>query len=314
MKNKYSSFITAGKIILGLVFAYLVYTISDWQMISEIIQKSNKLYLFLTLPISIFFLFVQSLRWRTALLVDASTKPPISVFFRYITIGYFANWFLPGSIGGDVIKTLALGKRMNAVSKSMAAILFSRLLGVTVMGFLFWVGYILSYSSPVKEVKQFFPIVITATIAGVILIVLLFKSNLLITIFSKTKIKNIFENLQHYLSHPRIVFKSFLYTLILQNTSIFLWFLLYLAIGQEIQIGIFYMFIPIVFIVTLIPISINGFGVREGISIFLFTMISGITKEHVLSVNILSYALNFIMAGLGAILFMYEKRIVSEND
>jgi uncharacterized protein (TIRG00374 family) len=73
------------------------------------------------------------------------------------------------------------------------------------------------------------------------------------------------------------------------------------AIGMNYNFGVFLVLFPPVFLFTLIPISLAGWGVREGAMIGFFMLI-GATKEHVLSLSVL-YGIIVILCSLPGMIF-----------
>ena len=68
-------------------------------------------------------------------------------------------------------------------------------------------------------------------------------------------------------------------------------------------------FTAITVIITMLPISLNGIGVREWITISLYTGIVGLPADKVLAGHLLGYVLILFQAIQGAIILAVQKRI-----
>jgi hypothetical protein len=71
----------------------------------------------------------------------------LSAALRLGTVGYFFNTFLPGAIGGDVVKAVAIAREQNRRTVAVATVLFDRAVGlwglvwlVALLGGVFWLG------------------------------------------------------------------------------------------------------------------------------------------------------------------------------
>jgi hypothetical protein len=132
----------------GLGFALLGYVIIDnWTALGNVFRETT----FHTAPlmmatlIAAVGLMITFLRWH--LLVCAVGLP----FSRYNAIrlglvGYYFNTFLPGSIGGDIIKAFAIAREQSRRTVAVATVLIDRIIGlwalvwfVAIIGSVFWI-------------------------------------------------------------------------------------------------------------------------------------------------------------------------------
>ena len=81
----------------------------------------------------------------------------------------------------------------------------------------------------------------------------------------------------------------------------------FLALDVSVSIGTVILISAIASIVSLIPITINGWGVYEGISVFLYSLV-GIDAAAVLAVAILGRALGTLFSStIGGILYVLQR-------
>ena len=80
------------------------------------------------------------------------------------------------------------------------------------------------------------------------------------------------------------------------------------AVGQSIDISILVVFTSITTVISMIPISLNGIGVREGVQVALFTGILGIPAPIVLSAGLLGYIPLLFQAAQGAVVLFFSKK------
>jgi Uncharacterised protein family (UPF0104). len=75
------------------------------------------------------------------------------------------------------------------------------------------------------------------------------------------------------------------------------------AIGIDIQLAFLLVFVPVYQMILLIPISINGHGLREGIFVVLLTPV-GVLESEALIFGVLAGAASLLSAAVGAIYFI----------
>jgi uncharacterized membrane protein YbhN (UPF0104 family) len=131
----------------GLGIGLLVYVIFDnWTGLKDVFRRPIHVEpLLLATGIASVGLIITFLRWH--LLVRAVGLP----FSRYNAIrlglvGYYFNTFLPGSIGGDIVKAYAIAKEQSRRTVAVATVLVDRIIGlwaliwfVAIIGSVFWI-------------------------------------------------------------------------------------------------------------------------------------------------------------------------------
>ena len=84
-------------------------------------------------------------------------------------------------------------------------------------------------------------------------------------------VNNLIQNTKDYGKTPDVLIYCFLFTILFQIFGVFSTYLISSSLGYSIKFIYFLMLLPIVWIISMIPISINGLGVREGAFILLFS-------------------------------------------
>lgn len=254
---------------------------------------------------------IQANRWK-GLLLEEGKKIPFRTFYAYIAIGYFFTAFLPGGFGGDVVKTLAFGKRFSQTSNSVAAILISRFQGLLTLVLLFFI------SLPWVCNRYALP---PAYVFGMLIALLLTTATLVFCCFSDKipSIKfisrrfNFISKLQSsllvYRNHKKQFFLSLLDSLWLQLLVFATSYGYLKAVGISLDFRLVIVFTAITVIITMLPISLNGIGVREWITISLYTGIVGLPADRVLAGHLLGYILILFQAIQGAVILAIQKRI-----
>ena len=252
---------------------------------------------------------IQANRWKG--LSVQGPEIPFKTYYAYTAMGYFFNNLLPTGFGGDAVKSLAFGKKFNQTSQSVSAVLLARIQGLLAMFLCFFIA--LPFALSKAEIPLVYTLIMTAaSLACVIFILLcLFSDKLPIPQFISNKfsfIGKLQNSLSIYRKHKKQILLSSLDSLWLQLLTLFIAYAYFRAVGVDIDISILVVFTSITIVISMVPISLNGIGVREGTQVALFTGILGIPAPVVLSAGLLGYIPLLFQAAQGAIVLLAKKK------
>ncbi|MEH2027564.1 lysylphosphatidylglycerol synthase transmembrane domain-containing protein [Nostoc sp.] len=251
-------------------------------------------------------------RWLVILHSTGHSVSMISLLSSYFA-GMFLNIFLPGSFGGDVYRIYRVTKETKDSEAALVSVFLERFTGLFALSAL----AILGLPPAVRVVGRwdiillFFGCVI-ALVGGVLLI----ASPQLLKIAEPWLKKLNLQNLAVRFAKIQILLRQFAQHRQALGMSISLSFLLMLAIvyyhyliAQQLKIPISYLellvFIPIIAVITLIPISLGGLGVKEGLWIYLFNRI-GLTGEQALLLSVTMTMLSWLLALPGGVILLLD--------
>jgi uncharacterized membrane protein YbhN (UPF0104 family) len=197
--------------------------------------------------------------------------------------GLFASNFLPTTIGGDVVRMGGAIQRGYGRAVSVASVLVDRLIGMTGMAmalpfaFAWWgkVSSLLSLALPIQP--------------------LLKKARLFL--------KKLWETLSLWMHQPLSLLFSLFFTWG-HMLCVFgaLWVFLH-ALGEPLALWQVAGLWSMTYFLTLIPISINGYGVQELSLTYFLTYFGGVSTAHGLIAALLMRAV-FMIASLPGAIFL----------
>ena len=289
-------------------FAYIFYKIP----INEVIDNWNigmTPWILAMLVAATLVMAIQANRWKG--LSVQGPEIPFKTYYAYTAMGYFFNNLLPTGFGGDAVKSLAFGKKFNQTSQSVSAVLLARIQGLLAMFLCFFIA--LPFALSKAEIPLVYTLIMTAaSLACVIFILLcLFSDKLPIPQFISNKfsfIGKLQNSLSIYRKHKKQILLSSLDSLWLQLLTLFIAYAYFRAVGVDIDISILVVFTSITIVISMVPISLNGIGVREGTQVALFTGILGIPAPVVLSAGLLGYIPLLFQATQGAVVLIAKKK------
>ncbi len=294
-----------------ITFGGLAYVFSQVPLTEALAKWTSAAFswLMLIFALTVLLMVIQANRWR-GLLLDEGKKVPFKIFYGYIALGYFFNNLLPSGFGGDAVKTIAFGKRFGNTAHSVAAIVISRIMGLLAMFFSFFIAF------PFVAVEYKIPstyIIIVSIVALVAVLIILAgvfsdKIKLPITVTVKFPfLLKLQEAFCVYREHKKEFFLSGLDSIWLQLVTIVIHWAYFKAMGVDVDIAIITVFTTIMVTFTMLPISINGIGIRESVQVSLYAGLLGIPADVVLASTLFSYLPLLFQSAQGALAFVLLK-------
>lgn len=291
--------------------ALIMVLLSDMQW-PQIVEAFNRVPFWSALLLLGLYLFAQilsTLRWR---LICISLQLPSNWLYllKLYFLGMFCNLFLPTGVGGDAVKSYALGKTGNSQLKAAHSVLFDRLSGLIAMLMLAMVALTMIRLQPV-----WIPILIAAM--ALVGLAALFFAPMIIALMARylPKIAGYFTPLVSLYKNRLRFYLLFLLAFTIQTLG----FIIVIALGEALGIRVSPAFYVVswtaITLLTLLPISINGIGVREAGFVYLFKL-QGVPAEAAMTLGILMFAIPVCASLFGVIPLLQsglrtEKRLLS---
>ena len=303
-----------AKLFITCLLLYLLFIKVDLGIVKALIPKINLGVLLLSLIIFLTRNWFAAKRWQI-LLASKNYDIPVIPLIRSYFVGYFFSFFLPTIVGGDIARGYYLYEAGVDKKECASSIIVERILGVAAMMVFALISIIFSFNLVNNSLIRF--IVIIPSVVCLVLLILFYKNQLNflswlpeVMIRKLNKLIRVVQSIHQYNQTPRVLMKGFFYSVVFQLGGIFSVYLIALSIGSNLAFVYFLMLLPIVWLVSLIPISLNGLGVREGVFVFLFAAV-GMAKETALIISVI-YLLESVAQGvLGAIFFLLDQQKIA---
>ncbi len=300
---------TIIKIAISGFIMYVLFSNMDMVKFKDTIFSINPIALVAAVVLLLCVQVVSTLRWSIILSKDA--KVPFRTLISIYLIGMFFNNFLPTIVGGDVLKGYYLYKASGKGGLAAASVFLDRYAGVSALMTIALIAIILGHSLlEGTRVVEFLLIIIASYVcASLILWVDLFHSWFM-KIMAKIhfyginqKIEALYQVLMSYKGERSIISRAFVCSLFIQSTVMFIYFLFGWGLGIDISIGYYFIFVPIATVVSMLPISLAGLGVREGVFVYLFST-AGVPKEQAIGVSLLFFFITVLVSLAGGVLYV----------
>jgi len=293
----------------GALLLYLFYFsgIVDIQEVIKTLKETR-------LPIFIFVLFIgtgnvliATKRWSLFLPENIKYSRLVSLYF----IGYFFNTFLPGRIGGDIVKTFYLYRDIGKGSISIASVFIDRYMGLSAIIGISFIAFIGGYSYfKGSDIVWLIPVV---SCIFLIASFILWRVN-----WGKIKgINALYIHLSEYKIKKRIIYNGLILSFVVQVFCIIGVYLLSIAIGLKVPIIYFLIFVPIINAISTIPVTIAGLGIREVGFATLFNMFFvklGVTSNQAVSLSLLIFASMIMVNLIGGIEYLRIGKLTEKES
>lgn len=306
------------KLLLLFLILFWISKSVDLKETIHVLEKTNIIFFtaaFLLSNLSNFFL---TLKWKRL----ASPLKIKSDFLELLKLNYisaFYSSFLPGQSSGEVIKGLKLAKKEGATQKVWIPIFIDKITNLLIV---FIIGFIAVLSD--KEFRNNSSLIFLIsllTISFSLITILLFSDHTRkFTHFLRDKLSTFLQFLKFntqpldnfslsyfegYKKHDLLMFETLFWSMLIKLPHVFAFYFLALSLNIKLSIIQSAWLFAAVSIVTYIPISFSGLGVRESTLIFILSKV-GIASFNSLSLSILIFTTGMLISTIGGIIELFS--------
>lgn len=214
-------------------------------------------------------------------------------YLKFYFVGMFFNLFLPSAIGGDVLKAFFLSRGGNSRLKATYSIFCDRLIGLWAM---FVLGAGAAIISPAILPGRFRLILMVCAggmSLGVIFMPLFQKILSLVFPVLAERLTSVLI----YWQSPERLASAFGLSMVLQFCGMYAVYLLARGLGLPCGPEFYFAAFPLVAVLTILPISLSGLGIREGGFVYFLGL------KHVPPEKAITLSLSFFAVQAAAALF-----------
>lgn len=300
-------------LILGLVFYKI-----DLAAVSQHFANLSFGVLLLSLIFQLLSTLVASYRWNAIMRAAEAAFQPTRFYIRSFFKGSFINQGLPTTLGGDALRVVELTQRTGDRKGAFFGVLLDRLIGLS--------GLFLLNLLLIPFSREIFPPSIyygVQLVSGGCLLAAAISLAIPVEKIAQRmpeRLQRLFRILTELSAFARevlVVHHSLLLQCLLALAihvfSILSIYTLATGLGMTFPLSVFLVILPSVIIVASLPISISGWGVREGSMVALFTLV-GADKSAILAASI-CYGLIYFVSNLpGLWFFLVDKKPKQANE
>jgi glycosyltransferase 2 family protein len=299
--------VLSARILVSAALLYLALRGINFAAIQSRVSQINLGWIALAVLVTVVQIFIGALRWRE---ISALCQAPLTDFqaFRYNMIGAFFNQTLPSSIGGDAVRLWLVNRTGAGWRSATYSILTDRAIGLIALSLVIVASLPWSYGM-IANGNGRLALVLVDLIAlscglGFLLLGRLPWSWLKTWWLTKhvhacSVIAN--DVIFNRRSGPKIIALSLSVHVL---TVVIAWCAVR-SISAPADFEQLFMLIPPIMLITMLPISIAGWGVREATMMVAFGY-AGLAQTDGTVVSILFGAVSFIVGCIGGLVWVFS--------
>jgi uncharacterized protein (TIRG00374 family) len=304
--------LVATLVVTGLCTAYLVWKI-DLSTTGHLLAHAQIAYFLAAVAIMVGSVWPMAWRWQQ-LLHARGIHDRLPWLVRAYFVAYTAGQLLPTAVGGDAVRIYETARRHTGRGGQVAgSVLLERALGGAATLALAGVGFVLAVGR--YDVGAYLWIEGAFVIGTIVLSVALFSRRirpllaktvpLLRKVRLERPVRAAYEGIHAYRDHPGLLGGVFALTLAVQAVRVLAIWLAGRAVGVDLSPRPYYVLGPLLFLVLLVPFSVNGIAVRESFFVsFLGNL--GVNADKAFATGFLFFVVTLCLSLPGALLLGWQ--------
>jgi uncharacterized protein (TIRG00374 family) len=286
---------------VGVSLALLGYLLSttDLSTLYGRFRRGDTMLLALAVVLYTLTLAIATWRWRMLLHAQGYLASMGELGASYLVATFFNN-FLPSNIGGDVIRVRDSSAMTGSTTTSLAIVAIDRILGLGAL-YLLALGAWIAGPPALRGLAGATPVLAVMGLVFLALAYVFFRpgtarrvmaaSGLNRWRWAREKFEVVQEAVHVYRREMRAVWGAFAASVALQSLIVLFFYDVAQSLRIPLPLPAAFLIVPLCTLVQTVPISFNGWGIRESVFIIYFHQL-GLSRES---------ALAFSLAGAGLI-------------
>ncbi len=253
------------------------------------------------------------LRWRW-LLRGQELDVGLGHLVGSFLVGRFIGLVVPGTVGLDGYRAYDIARHARAPAKSIAVILVEKVIGLFALGLLILVtlpgGRAFLPGEALLFIAGAFVLPVTLTV-GILLrpgaVEGLARVLVPPVLGLREKIGAAALAAGAYAKRRRILLTATFFGVLVHVCTVLMYLVLVRAVGVAVTVTDMLFVGPLIVFATAVPLSLSGFGIREGTLVFLLSRI-GVSTEQAVVLGLLAFVCSEIWSVLGGVVFLLRGR------
>jgi uncharacterized protein (TIRG00374 family) len=299
-------------VVTGLCTAYILWKIDVGKTV-DVLRDALVGYFLGAVAIMVVTVLPMAWRWQR-LLAGRGIHDNLAWLTRAYFTAYTAGQVLPTSIGGDAVRIMETSRRHSGRTAVVTGtVLLERGLGGATTVVLGAIGFVLSVGH--YDVGAYLWIE-GLFVFGTLLLAFVFFARsarpllrrgrpLLERVRLERPLRLFYEGIHHYRSRPRLLAGVLAVTFVVQAVRVLAIWASARAVGIELGVRVYYVMGPLLFLVMLVPFTLNGIAVREAFFVsFLGSL--GVGADQAFAAGFLFFFVTLLLAVPGGLAMLWE--------
>ena len=275
------------------------------------------------LAIAVVLLFNQyvlsSIKWQI-ILRSHGIRLPLGLLVQSYMIGNFFSAFLPSSYMGDFVRIADVSRRTGQSFESAAAVVLERLSGLAALtaagcaaSIYIWQTYDQAVFGRLAWLLGGVLLLLIGVFLPGVLPLLRGIAGRIPVRFVRKAVDRVEKAVTHYRGQPGLLVQILGWSIAFQVAAYTIFFIYGRALHIPLPYVYCFAFVPVVYILEALPISIAGFGLREGGLIYFLGLI-GLSSSQAVALGILVVSGRYSMNLVGGLLFAMRREAFAPSE
>ncbi len=309
IKQKRRRFNLIIQIVISVALIILLLRLINISDMFSLLKRANLYYFILLLALVTVDRIFMAYKWHLLLKVKDKSISLFSAIKTYY-IGTLAGFFLPTTVGGDMVRVLKLRSEKKSGTDVLSSVIMERMLGFIASAILAPIAALFLISFLELDVWRFLWIAGAFLLFFIVLIVISFSGFIVRKIDRSKKLsgniffgkfKKLYLSYAEYKNHKGLLAVFLILSILEQIMPVIGNYLACRALNLSVPFVYFLLIIPLIQLVSRIPISFEGIGVNEGLLVYFFTLL-GLSTTGAFTIGLLGH-IALIIAALPALYF-----------
>jgi hypothetical protein len=289
-------------------------TAIDWRNCIQVAARADLALMLLAVVLLTLERVLSVVKWLLFLKVKGSTVS----FWRLFIINYVGGFWgliLPSSVSADIVRGYYLSRATSDLKLTVTSMAADRFIsGVSLVCVACLGGWYAGYQPGLERLR-----VLTFLLAAgtAISVVILFQGALLrwldrhvIQKFSGWRIiqtaRKWMVSCLEYRQYPGLLLIAFLLSISVQVVRVLIFYVVALGFDLHAPLMYYIVFIPLIMVLIMLPVSLNGIGVRE-VSFVSFFSLAGMPESGAFVVSFAVSVLTTLTTAVGGLIYMFDR-------
>ncbi len=299
-------------LVTAAAVAYLVWKI-DLGTTLDVLEETDYWWFALAVAVMVLTVPVLAMRWGWLLAAHGIVER-LTWLTRAYFVAYTAGQVLPTSLGGDAVRVVDTARRHPGRTADVTGtVLLERGLGGAVTVLLGAIGFLLSIGR--YDVSAYLWLEGVFVFGTIVVGFLFFARSArpllrrLLPLLERFRLARplqaFYEGVHHFRGRPRVLSAVLLVTLAVQAIRILAIWACARAVGIELGVEVYYVMGPLLFLVMLVPFTLNGIAVREAFFVSFLGSLD-VPAEQAFAAGFLFFLVTLVMALPGGVVLVRD--------
>lgn len=303
-----------ARIVVSVALMAFVLSLVDIRDLGTRLKDAHLVWIFAAFAVNSIGNVFGAWRWKLLLRSQGRSVSTPYLYGSYL-VGLFFNNFLPSSIGGDFLRATAAKKKGGGtLTENLTVVLVERMIGLLATLTLGGIAALTGEASRIDpRITWALGAALVAAVGGLYLALNAGFRDLTMRLVRKIPIQFVGRTVGKMLAAFELfsqargaLIANYAISIAFQFLLIVHFYLIQFAFGESVPFLTFVVVVPLVFFLMLLPIGINGFGVREGAFVWFLTR-AGMDPETALALSLVSYGVAVLQGVLGGLVHLWRE-------